>query len=254
VTADSPMEEGRPERRRARRSGLLAALAVLLLGFVSMTIFASRSRHPADLRGMWTYFSATVGDAVALPIAVGALAAAAALLPRPWARHHRVALIAAALGGVLGAGIQAIWLLDPHPKPNWTLPAAHVFIAAGWWHAAFFVAVLIAVTGMIAHILARISSMPEATGRRDVRSALFTALTAGAAFLTLVAVDSWPSASTPSSAVSIAMSCAGYATAAIGLVVASGGHRRQMTVLVVGSLLTGILLAGLAVVVVTAIS
>jgi hypothetical protein len=95
-----------------------------------------------DVPGLFDYRSATVGDGLLLPALAACLVAGIRALPaspaatRP--RRLRASIVGATLAGAaLGAGTQALWLLDASPRLNWTLPRPHAFSVAGWYHAAF---------------------------------------------------------------------------------------------------------------------
>jgi hypothetical protein len=130
---------------------LLAGGVVLITGFGAMHAFWALGDWPAELRGLWDYRSATVGDGLLLPVSAGILAGAASRLPRA-PGDRRAALVAAALAAVAGIASQWLWLRDPSPELNWTLPEPHAFNAAGWYHAVFLVAAtaFLAGAGMMA--------------------------------------------------------------------------------------------------------
>ena len=54
----------------------------------------------------------------------------------------RIKIISGILGIIIGVCIQLSWLFDPDIVINWTIPKAHHFTPAGWYHAFFFVAML----------------------------------------------------------------------------------------------------------------
>ncbi|MFE0021570.1 hypothetical protein [Amycolatopsis sp. NPDC059021] len=93
---------------------------------------------PVDLPGLFDFPSAYIGDSFLLPIAVVLMLLGAGHLPRV-PRDRTVAAIFAVIAGLLATGVQFLWLVDRHPKGNWTFPQPHQFNVAGIWHAVYFV-------------------------------------------------------------------------------------------------------------------
>jgi len=135
---------------RAVQAGSLAAGTVFVAGFGVMNAFWRLQEQSGGLAGLYDYRSATWGDGLLLPLTAGLLGSAAVLGPsersgRAWAAA------AGCCGFALGAFTQVAWLADPSPGLNWTLPAAHRFNEAGWYHAAF----LSCASGYLSWLLAR---------------------------------------------------------------------------------------------------
>jgi hypothetical protein len=115
------------------------AIAAFLLGFGALNVFALSGTGAADLSGLYTFRSATVGDALLLPILAYGLVRSAAIQAE-WTRtERRLIAIGAAIGVLAGSTQVVIWLLDPDPRLNWTFPAPGAFNLPGWYHAAFLV-------------------------------------------------------------------------------------------------------------------
>ncbi|MCW3158636.1 hypothetical protein [Micropruina sonneratiae] len=133
-----------------RDSGV-AAVATLLGGFGLMNALYVFS-EPDDTRGLYSYWSATLGDAIALPVLVAALVEAQHHLLRermtPWA----IGVVGAVLGAAGGLTTQIAWLADPNPETNWTLPRPHTFTTAGYYHAAFTIAISAVLGALIARV------------------------------------------------------------------------------------------------------
>ena len=128
---------GRAGQARVRRP-VLAALAVLLTGYVPLLSLWRFGHHPAGLPGLFSYRVATWGDGFALPLLalfLGVLTERLAGVPRRWPTWA-----AAAAGAAVGAGLIVTWWADPHPLANWTLVRPHHFTLPGVWHAVFLVA------------------------------------------------------------------------------------------------------------------
>ena len=199
-----------------RKSKLVLSAAVALttfaLGFGSMFLWWLRLGS-LGLRGFFDYRSATVGDALILPVITGLMTVIVSKLT-PTKRDRTWAISGGLVGAVATVVLQAVWLADPHPQPNWTFPAAHQFNIAGWWHAGFMLLLSIFLGACAALTLARW----HGTSRANRPNALVGAVLAlTALFFGLVASDS-----------------------------ASSGHRLSIdSTLVAGSLVT-IVVAGFA--------
>src|SRR6266700_1572532 len=88
---------------------------------------------------------------------------------------------------------------DPHPSPNWTLPAPHDFTAPGKWHAAF----LIAASAFFAAAWVELFRRIRASEVGEAAEILASPVTAGAvactaAYAWLAAADSARAAQTAS--------------------------------------------------------
>ncbi len=191
-----PSHDARPRRPRGLPHPAAAALGVFLFGFGALLIYWLAGDWPTD-HGLFTYRAATIGDAILLPTIVGILVAALRLDTlcvgnnRPLER--RAARVGALLGGLVGCGLQVAWLADAEPTTNWTLPEAHTFNAPGWWHAAFFVAVLAVISALSLTTTVRVRAARregnEAVAELARSPWLVVLVTALALFEVLVAVD-----------------------------------------------------------------
>lgn len=118
---------------------VLAAVLTGGLGFVALNVFTLSGAGAADLPGLYTFRSATVGDGVLLPVLAYALVRAAGL-QGGWRHVDRWLIAATALVGAFAGAMQvADWLRNPNPRVNWTYPAPHTFNIPGWYHAVFLV-------------------------------------------------------------------------------------------------------------------
>jgi hypothetical protein len=137
------------------------ALCFFLLGFsmlalfnIGLTIFNSPL---LKLRGLFSYYSATIGDGFFLPLAVAASTAAlnnmAELIDFSLKKgkdaelRKRVADLSVMLRGplvgwlpvglaiVVTIIVHVVWLLNTNTEPNWTMPDSLNFF--GYWHAVF---------------------------------------------------------------------------------------------------------------------
>jgi hypothetical protein len=217
-------------------------LAVLMLGYLSLLLFWELGVNPAGVPGLFQYRDATWGDGLLLP----SLAALLVILIRRLPRTPRQwpTWIAGTLGAAAGGSLILTWWADPHPSPNWTLPAPHNFTVPGKWHAAF----LIAASGFFAaawvELFRRVRSS-EKGGAAEVRKAaevLASPVTAGAvactaAYAWLAASDSARAAQTASGLGSL-LALAASASALIGcLTWAARGSRAQVARTAIAGLL-----------------
>jgi hypothetical protein len=200
-------------RSRVLMLPALATVAVFMTGFGALLIFYALTPHAADLPGLFDYKSATWGDSLALPTMIGALAFATLQLPR--VRRERLYAVLAAFGGfLLGAGTQVQWLRDDHPRLNWTLPRPHHFNAAGVYHGLFLTVMCGVTAAMWCVLLLRLANAPRNyKGHREALRGLWLALSAGGAFIILLAIDSLPARST--SAGTATLLAAGIGVAAV---------------------------------------
>lgn len=185
-----------PAALTPRRWALLSASAVGCLGFGVLALLSLAGVGQEDLAGLYTFRSATVGDAILLPLLAYCLVRLAGL-HRAWqTRERRVVRYAGAAGLLCGAALQAQWLLDPEPRLNWTLPAPHRFNIAGWYHAAFLVLACAGFAALAAAGFVRLRSM-TGPGQHSSPQPLRSTVVLGALFATLgfailLAEDNFP--------------------------------------------------------------
>lgn len=203
------------------RFSFLTASAVCVAGFGVMTTLWYVTPQDRSLPGHWDYISGTLGDALVLPVLAGALTYMILLLP-----NGRAQVAAAAAGAVLGAAggvaVQYSWLADPAPRQNWVLPQPEVFSTAGWYHAAFLVALSAAITAGYAVVLARLHRTRDEGILLRIRPPLAVFSAAVPLFLALVVLDSWPSAATSSSTTTITVCLTAVVLALLPLPLAAG--------------------------------
>jgi hypothetical protein len=137
----------------------ISAAGVFALGYGAMNALQRFLPSSPGLRNLSSYASASWGDGLVLPLLTGCLIGTAKQLA-PARRELTHALIWGLLGAATGAATQYLWLQDPAPGLNWTLPAARRFNAAGWYHAAFTVGtlgLLIGTTALVQRRLVQVS-------------------------------------------------------------------------------------------------
>ena len=140
-------------------SCLVAGLGTLSVFYTGLALFGSPL---LKLRGLYAYFSATIGDGLLLPIGVAVSAAALldmtkllelSLVSREVGLKDRASALKLKLGGrslrwipaglafVATASVHAAWLLNPRTEGNWTIVSGRLNFF-GYWHAVFFFFVL----------------------------------------------------------------------------------------------------------------
>ena len=142
--------------------GILAAL------WFSRAIWAPLP--PERLPGLFDYPSAYLGDSLLIPTAAVLLVAGARALPSV-SRERAIAAIGAMVGASSLAALQVLWLVDDHPRRNWTLPAPHRFDLAGAWHAMYSVAIAAPLlAGVIVLLAYRMNSALRVGGEQQARA------------------------------------------------------------------------------------
>ena len=159
---------------------------VLATNFLALCLFWTLGRRVPGLPGPFAFASVTWGDSLALPAMTGLLTYAVRGLP-PARGDRAFAVTSAVLAGAAGATSQILWLTADHPRTNWTLPRAHRFTTAGWYHAGFVAAFCAALAALLALALNRAVLAPRRP-RRAV-TAIGAAIGCGLAFAVLLAAD-----------------------------------------------------------------
>lgn len=125
------------------------SLIICLLGFGVLNIFWLTMTHNPEIKGLYDYYAATLGDGVFLPIVVGAGSYFVDVNKvNTHYKYHNVILVIMLL---FGSGMQVSWLINPNIELNWTIDRVHSFNMAGWYHAFYFVGMF----GVITHIILR---------------------------------------------------------------------------------------------------
>jgi hypothetical protein len=165
--------------RVVRMWGPLAAIT--LAGYV-LPVWWLVTPHPRGVAGLVAYPSAYIGDTLLLPVGCLILIIGIRTLPRA-PRERLAGLLGAAAGAVAAVTAQADWLDDPTTRPDWTLPRAGHFSAAGWWHAAYFTAMGVTLVTLTVIFLARVRAARAAC---DPRVAGISSGTGAALLLTVL--------------------------------------------------------------------
>lgn len=212
--------------------------AVLMLGYVALLLFWELGVNPTGVPGLFHYRDATWGDGLLLPsLAVFLVILIRRLDPasRQWPTW-----IAAAAGATAGGLLILTWWADPHPSPNWTLPAPHDFTAPGKWHAAF----LIVASAFFAAAWVELFRRIRVSGAGKVAEVLASPVTAGAVACT--AAYAWLAVSDSSRAAQTASglgSLAALAASAVALLACLTWAARGSIALVARTALAGLLVS-----------
>lgn len=226
-----------------RRDGqaLLAGVGIFTAGFGVISLLWWLGTWPADVRGLWTYRSATLGDGVLLPVAAAMLVAAGERLP--YAPRESTAIAIARLLGAAGAAVVVLlWLRTPDPQLNWQQSVPHRFNVAGWYHAAFMIVAGGFFAGATMRLVWRVRVL-RATHRGHVEAMLHSPaavilLVCGLGFAGFVALDCFPARNT-TSGLALAGAILGGVVLLTGLLVWSFGRTalRAWRTLVVSTLI-----------------
>lgn len=149
--------------------GLLIFAMVFVSGFGIMRIMYNYWLHTdalvyPGLKGLFDYKASLWGDALCLPLIIGA-GTTYILQFRKEVKYKNkslLPLIIGSIGGLLGAIMQAQWIISDTTIPNWSIPTQHHFNYAGWYHAAFFVGVCFAISYIVTYtVLIDVSLKPS---------------------------------------------------------------------------------------------
>ena len=224
----------------------LGAAAVLLSGWVPLQLMWANSERSDDVPGLFAFRSATWGDGLLLPVLafclIGWIGQLSQVPGRRWP-----ALLAAAAGAGAGGALIDVWMTDPAPESNWTMPSPGHLNAAGIWHAVFLVIASALFAGLWVEVLCRLrrtEGVPPPANRNpwgSVRAAGAVGCTVG--FAWLAGIDSARVAGTSSGVGSIAV----LGVAAVVLVASLAWATRGRLVRAAGPLAAGAAIAGAAV-------
>lgn len=179
-----------------RRRALGVALALLAFGFVALNILTAVGAGQQGLPGLYTFRSATIGDGVLLPLLAYSLIRSADIRYAWLKQNKKIVLSGTVVACLAGAALQVDWLVNPHPRLNWTLPAPHRFNFPGWYHAGFLVAACGFFAGAAVAAFLRIrqeTRVAPGSGEARVRSVgILGVLMPGPAFAALLVTDNAP--------------------------------------------------------------
>lgn len=186
------MDETEKDKDSARRTAWVAAAAVFVAGFGVLSLIWEFGTWPREVLGFFHYRSAWLGDGLLLPLMAASLIIVIRKLPTP-INERRWMAVAAVAGFAGGLSLQLLWLADPDPTLNWTLPAPHRFNAAGVYHAVFLTCATGLFFGLWVVVVRRLrvlrATAPTQLTATLTTPAAFTALAALMAFIGLVLLD-----------------------------------------------------------------
>lgn len=121
---------------------LLLAIFVCVIGFGVMNMLWIQYEGDNGLPGFYDYNAATIGDGLCLPILIFASAYYCMThrlkIEKSQRKAHVISIIVSLFFACIGFAIQISWLLDDNIVLNWTIPKAHYFNVAGWYHCFYF--------------------------------------------------------------------------------------------------------------------
>lgn len=190
-----------------------AAILTFVAGFGVMNAFYWFLTRPVpEVRGLYDYWAATVGDAFIVPLCFWSLVGAVDRI-----EHHRLdrraATVGAILGATIGVSVVGAGLVDLQAEPNWTSPTPGTLTAPGLYHAAFLILAASAASALYGVLITRLHAqqhIPVGVTRR-----LMVASMASVAFSGLVLIDNASSPMTLSNLGSLAALCIGVTTLAV---------------------------------------
>jgi hypothetical protein len=162
----------------------LGTLVTVVLGVGVLAMWSLATPSVDGLPRLTDFYSATWGDGLFLPLAVGSLLL---LVARLGTIGRRAIVVLSAVGLLAGVASQAVWLADPAPRLNWTLPAPHQFTAAGWYHAAFLVVASMVFVTLVGTVVIQLRGRPDKAAADSVAFTVF--LLAAGGFAALVVRD-----------------------------------------------------------------
>ena len=128
--------------------GIIASFLIFVLGFGVMFLLYvnwNKANPYSELPGLFSYKAATIGDSILLPIIVGSFIVYNKKININKSQKILKYLITA-LSGIIGVFIQISWLINDSTVLNWTIPNLHSFNFAGWYHAFFFVFMIVIIS------------------------------------------------------------------------------------------------------------
>ncbi|MFV0363379.1 MAG: hypothetical protein ACK5LL_09885 [Suipraeoptans sp.] len=131
---------------------MVTAIFIFLIGFGVMGLFWLQAKGSyIGERGFFYWRAATWGDGLCLSLLVGALHAYKVALGDINVKWKKVSYILGAVAGIVGAAVQASWVISDATEPNWTIEP-HRFEPAGWYHAAYFVLMFFVITVLLVQV------------------------------------------------------------------------------------------------------
>ena len=221
-----------------RPVSLAAAAGVLVAGFLVLNVLYVTVSYPDGLPGLYSYRSATVGDAILLPL-LTYTGVRYSSLHLPWARKDVRILVGSALvGAAAGAATQISWYTSNSTRLNWTIPSLHSFNVAGWYHAAFLTLMTAFLTTLAVALVLRVRfAAIVGNGRRLIPRPRLTFLISPAfAFFGILSLDNAKVGGRYGALLLLPLAAPALA-AFSALLISSRGHQLFATALVIGAAL-----------------
>lgn len=135
--------------KRENNKELKIALFIFVFGFGVMNVLWVCCLLKGNIirPGLYDYYAATIGDGICLPVMT--YSGLRYVNKCQSVRNIYIELITGIISFLFSVGVQISWLLDDKIQTNWTIPKAHCFNLAGWYHAFFFVFMIIFVANLI---------------------------------------------------------------------------------------------------------
>ncbi|MDR7330414.1 hypothetical protein [Corynebacterium guangdongense] len=171
-----------PGRRESYVVSVAFAVTAFILGFVVLLALDLTVEPTSGGARVYSFWSTMLGYSLFLPATLASWQLARAQFP-PSSAGRLVGVLVGLLAAAVMLYCQAVWILDPDPRPNWTLGAPHSFNLLGWYNTVFTVAVSGIGGFIIGDLLTRLNSGPGVREmpkeRRQVALAGLTLGTAG---------------------------------------------------------------------------
>lgn len=171
--------------------GIIVGLSMFVLGFGVLYIIYFNFATDNTLPGLFDYYASTIGDGFCLPLLAFSLTCFTEnnikYINNTSKRHVIIALV----GGVIGVIVQLSWVMNENISLNWSIPRAHHFNIAGWWHAFFFVFVFSTFAFLFSRLLDVTQSKMEMIWTDEILIILI--VFSGVLFLLLHFFDDYPS-------------------------------------------------------------
>ena len=173
------MDPTSPGRRESYVFSFALAVLAFILGFGVLIALDLAMQPTAGGARVYSFWSTMLGYSLFLPGTLASWQLARSQFP-PSNTGRRVGVLVGLLAAAVMLYCQAVWILDPNPRPNWTLGAPHSFNLLGWYNTVFTVAVSGIGGYIIGDLLTRLNSGP---GTREMpkerRQAALAGLTLG---------------------------------------------------------------------------
>lgn len=140
--------------------GVAVALTVFAIGFGVMLIMYNywlnnHTDNYTELKGLFDYKASLWGDALCLPLMIGAGITYILVFYKKVKYKMRLLfpILVSVVGGATGFIMQMQWVISDNTLLNWSIPEQHHFNYAGWYHAVFFVIICSSIAFIVACLI-----------------------------------------------------------------------------------------------------